>query len=161
MSERWKISLCCRSSSFSKKKKEEKGAIRKFLGYFVQKYSKKKRKEEEKIKEKRQREKEKRKETKEHISSPRRSRRQRIKRFFSHTSFKIPRTFEERERVLLSNRGEGGLSSRFSSRPPRSLSPFPLPGSRSRAAAYRDRRTIVHGFRFYRGKTLPADLLVC
>lgn len=42
MSERWKISLCCRSSSFPKKKKKEKGAIRKFLGYFVQKYSKKK-----------------------------------------------------------------------------------------------------------------------
>lgn len=128
MSERWKISLCCRSSSFSKKKKEEKGAIRKFLGYFVQKYSKKRRKEEEKIKEKRRREREKRKETKEHISSPRRSRRQRIKRFFSHTSFKIPRTFEERERVLLSNRGEEGfIVSIFE--PPSSL-PLPLPSSR-------------------------------
>lgn len=58
--------------------------------------------------------------------------------------------------------GEGGgvIVSIFE---PPSSTPLlaPLAGSRSRAAAYRDRRTIVHGFRFYRGKTLPTDLLVC
>lgn len=63
------------------------------------------------------------------------------------------------------NRGGGGreggvIVSIFE---PPSSTPLlaPLAGSRSRAAAYRDRRTIVHGFRFYRGKTLPTDLLVC
>lgn len=66
-------------------------------------------------------------------------------------AFKIPRTFEEEKGVApaLESKGIGWISKRA-----QACSGFPLPGSRTRATAYRDRRSIVHGFRFYASKSL-------